>query len=144
MKKIAFLIVIVTLVYVYTQKQDVSIPNFGSLSDGSDSTLQTAYKNRQSGLQVEGKGTVIRLLSDDRDGSKHQRFIIKMNSGQTLLVAHNIDLSPRISGIRVGDTIEFYGEYEWNSKGGVIHWTHHDPNGVHIGGWLKSKGNTYQ
>jgi hypothetical protein len=32
--------------------------------------------------------------------------------------------------------ISFYGEYEWNNKGGVIHWTHHDPRGSHPDGWL--------
>jgi hypothetical protein len=40
--------------------------------------------------------------------------------------------------------IQFYGEYEWNNKGGVVHWTHRDPNGHHVGGWLKHNGSTYQ
>ncbi|MES9900980.1 MAG: DUF3465 domain-containing protein [Sedimenticola sp.] len=144
MKKIALLIVIAALVYSYAEDQGISIPNLGSLSSGSDSTLETAYRNRQSNLQVQGQGKVIKILPDDRDGSRHQKLILKMSSGQTLLVAHNIDLAQRISGIRTGDTVEFYGEYEWSSKGGVIHWTHHDPNNVHTSGWLKHEGNTYQ
>ena len=43
-----------------------------------------------------------------------------------------------------GDVVDFFGEYEWNSNGGVIHWTHHDPQGRHVTGWLKHNGRTYK
>ncbi|MEE1673256.1 DUF3465 domain-containing protein [Agarivorans aestuarii] len=105
--------------------------------------IASAYKNKVSDLQVNSAGYVIRVLSDDEDGSRHQRFILKLANGQTLLVAHNIDLAPRLKNLRVGDKVEFYGEYEWNSKGGVIHWTHHDPAGRHVDGWLKHRGVQY-
>jgi hypothetical protein len=96
------------------------------------------------GAQVRGSGTVLRILSDDNDGSRHQRFILQLASGRTLLIAHNIDLAPRINGIREGDTVEFFGEYRDNPQGGVIHWTHHDPQGRHPEGWLRHKGRTYK
>ena len=67
-----------------------------------------------------------------------------MPSGQTLLVAHNIDLAPAITNLRVGDTIEYNGEYEWNPKGGVVHWTHRDPSYQHADGWLKHDGRVFQ
>jgi len=111
---------------------------------GSDSVLANAFKNKTSNLQIEGKGTVAKILKDDTNGSRHQRFIIRLDSGQTLLVAHNIDLAPRINDLREGDTLMFYGEYEWSSKGGVIHWTHRDPSGRHAAGWLKHNGQLYQ
>ena len=87
---------------------------------------------------------VARLLPDDNSGSRHQKFILRLAGGQTLLVAHNIDIAPRVSGLSEGDQIEFNGVYEWNEKGGVLHWTHRDPNGRHTAGWLKHRGQTYQ
>lgn len=114
-----------------------------SSAPGTDE-LGQAYENRQSDVQVRGEGEVIRILRDDNTGSRHQKFILRMPSGQTLLIAHNIDLAPRINDLSKGDTVEFYGEYEWDEKGGVVHWTHHDPGGRHEDGWLKHQGKTYQ
>ena len=113
-------------------------------STASSERIASAFRNQQSGIQVTGEGVVSRVLSDDNDGSRHQRFILRLASGQTLLIAHNIDLAPRIASLEVGDTVAFNGVYEWNSKGGVVHWTHHDPGGEHQAGWLKHDGKTYQ
>lgn len=113
-------------------------------ADHTDSALENAFANRHGKQQLAGQGVVVRLLPDDGNGSRHQRFIIRLNSGQSLLIAHNIDLAPRIDSLRTGDTVSFNGEYEWNPKGGVMHWTHHDPQGRHPGGWIKHNGQTYQ
>ncbi len=108
-----------------------------------DNALRRAYESQQGNIQIQGAGTVIRLLPDDNRGARHQRFILKLSHAQTLLVAHNIDLAPRIPNLRIGDVVAFYGEYEWNSKGGVIHWTHRDPANRHEHGWLRHKGRVY-
>ena len=110
----------------------------------SDDAIGRAFASGASNIQVEGEGTVIRLLPDDMDGSRHQRFIVELASGQTLLFAHNIDIAPRIASLDVGDTVRFSGEYIWNAKGGVIHWTHHDPHGRHAAGWVMHNGKTFQ
>lgn len=109
----------------------------------SNDALRTAYQNRVSDRQVVGSGRVAKVLADDNKGSRHQRFLLRTDSGQTVLVAHNIDLASRIDGLQVGDEVEFNGEYEWNEKGGVIHWTHRDPRGRHEAGWLRHMGRTY-
>ena len=106
--------------------------------------IAEAYRAQRSDVQVEGRGTVIKVLRDDNEGSRHQRFLLRLANGQTLLVAHNIDLAPRIDRLSKGDTVDFYGEYEWNNQGGVLHWTHHDPAGRHPDGWLRHAGRTYQ
>ncbi|BCE03423.1 DUF3465 domain-containing protein [Marinicellulosiphila megalodicopiae] len=110
----------------------------------SDQILMNAFEGKKSDFQIEGKGRVKVSLPDDTTGSQHQKFILELQSKQTLLIAHNIDIAQKIHALEVGDTIEFYGEYEWNDKGGVIHWTHIDPNGNHIDGWLKHDDIIYQ
>ncbi len=104
----------------------------------------TAPARSASDGQLEGIGVVERLLPDDDDGSRHQRFILRLASGQTVLVAHNIDLAPRLTNLDRGDTVAFFGEFERNAQGGVIHWTHRDPAGRHVAGWLRHDGRTVQ
>ena len=110
----------------------------------TDDAIGRAFASGVSGIQVEGEGAVIRLLPDDLNGSRHQRFIVELASGQTLLISHNIDVAPRINGLEVGDSVRFSGEYAWNEKGGVVHWTHRDPRGRHSAGWVVHNGRTYQ
>jgi hypothetical protein len=144
MKKLLLLSVAAILIYSFVQGRGIYIPSFFPLSQSSDSSLQNSYNNRQNDHQIQGQGVVTRILPDDVDGSRHQRFILELSTGQTLLIAHNIDLAPRVASLNIGDTVSFYGEYEWNPKGGVIHWTHHDPNYRHVGGWLRHGGKKYE
>jgi hypothetical protein len=123
--------------YVRIQAADAPLPRTASSS--------TQVLGRQADhTQVQGQGVVTRILADDGEGGRHQRFILQLGSGQTVLVAHNIDLAPRIDDLHTGDTVGFDGEYIWNPKGGVVHWTHHDPSGQHPAGWLKHGGTVYR
>ena len=117
-------------------KGDADAPNLRS--------AHTLYLAKISDAQVQDSGKVVKILADDNRGSRHQKFLVRIASGQTLLFAHNIDLAPRIADIQVGDFVRFRGEYVYNPKGGVVHWTHLDPQGRHFGGWIKHNGNTYQ
>ena len=120
----------------------IEVKSSASIVD--DDPVGRAFASRASDVQVEGQGTVVRVLPDDLDGQRHQRFIVQLASGQTLLVAHNTDIAPRIDALEIGDSVGFSGEYVWNEKGGVIHWTHHDPQRKHVAGWLKHNGRTFQ
>jgi len=142
-KKLIPIVILIIAVYIGWSQFYHPDDSVG-LSDQNNTALSVAFDKHKNGVQTEGNGIVIKILPDDTEGSRHQRFIVKLHSGQTLLIAHNIDLAPRLSTLRKGDVVAFNGEYEWNSKGGVIHWTHHDPGGRHVPGWLKYNGRTYQ
>lgn len=98
--------------------------------------LKQAFDSQQSNIQVRQSGRIAKILRDDDHTPRHQRFVVALSSGQKILIAHNIELAPRVEGLEQGSTISFYGEYAWNNKGGVVHWTHHDPKGSHRDGWL--------
>ncbi|MDQ4214588.1 DUF3465 domain-containing protein [Microbacterium sp. ASV81] len=110
---------------------------------GADDPVRALFDGRRSGVEVQGAGVVTRILPDDDSGSRHQRFILTTPAGITILVAHNIDIAPRLDGLSTGDRVDFLGDYEWSDKGGTVHWTHHDPSGRHQAGWLVWRGHRY-
>ncbi len=105
--------------------------------------VEAAYQQRLSGITVEITGRVEHLLPDDSEDSHHQRFILRLPSGHTVLIAHNIDLAPRVP-VSPGDSVTVRGEYEYNERGGVIHWTHRDPESKRPGGWIRFHHREYQ
>lgn len=108
------------------------------------SDLSMLFEQKRSDVQVTGSGIITKILPDDLKGARHQKFIVKVSSGHTILIAHNIDIAPRIPKLQKGEPVEFNGEYEFNNRGGVVHWTHHDPGGKHADGWVRYDGQIYQ
>jgi len=144
-------IVALVVVAIYYLVNDTSGPPTAALAPTETTypaseppQFPNAFSERADGAMVESVGTVKRILPDDNEGSRHQRFILELGSGQTVLVAHNIDLAPRINALKAGDTVLFRGQYETNDRGGVVHWTHHDPRGEHPAGWLEHNGRRYE
>jgi len=90
MKKLIPVIVALVVAYLVAGQD-----NFQDTANSS--AVQTVQETAQvdsstttlvSGRQAQGSGTVTRVLPDDNDGSRHQRFILQLASGRTLLVAH--------------------------------------------------------
>ncbi|GAA4477965.1 DUF3465 domain-containing protein [Microbacterium panaciterrae] len=115
----------------------------GSEPAAGDDPIRPLFDGRRSGVEVQGTGVVSRILPDDDQGSRHQKFLLTTPGGVSILIAHNIDIAPRLDGLAVGDRVGFLGDYEWSDKGGTVHWTHHDPSGQHQNGWLSWKGRTF-
>ena len=59
------------------------------------------------------------------------------------MVAHNVEIAPRVP-VEPGAQLRLAGEYDWNSRGGVIHWTHRDPEGEREGGWIRYGDRVYR
>ena len=65
----------------------------------------------KDGDWVRGEGVVEKVLADDLDPPRHQRFLVRDPWGRTLLFAHNIDVGRRVERLAVGDEIRFRGEF---------------------------------
>lgn len=138
-RRVVALIVVLIAVWI-TQKDRWGRDEEPTAAGGS---VEAAFAAGESDVWLEAAGTVDRILADDDEGSRHQRFILELPGGHTLLVAHNIDLADRVPLAR-GDRVSLRGEYEWSEQGGVMHWTHHDPKGRKAGGWIEHAGRRYE
>jgi len=109
--------------------------------------MTPVFGKHHTGSWIEASGIVMRLLlddeDDDNDGERHQRLIVDLKNGQTLLIAHNIELAERVP-VGIGDRIRFRGVYEWNDLGGLVHWTHHDPLAIEDGGFISYRSRSYR
>lgn len=111
---------------------------------GSDeAAIRRLIDDQISGEMVEVRAQCVKLLPDDTYGSRHQRLLLALESGGTVLISHNIDLAERVP-VAEGEWLTVYGQYEWNDRGGVLHWTHHDPKGWREGGWIEHAGVRYE
>lgn len=102
-------------------------------------TPDNAFDKKLSNVGVTAKGKVIKVLEDDHKGAHHQRFVIEVSSGRTVLVAHNIEQAYR-ANIKIGDEVEAKGNYVWNKFGGLLHNTHHADRGEHDDGYINFVG----
>ena len=128
-----------------TQNQTTEQVQPASVTANMDAgAITEAFSAHRNLPQVQGSGIVVKVLKDDTKGLKHQKFLLKVSDNITILIAHNLDLAPRVEDVREGDLVSFKGEYIYTSKGGTVHWTHKDPRGNHQAGWLKHNSKTYE
>jgi hypothetical protein len=109
----------------------------------NEAEVAAAQNNRASHVAVTCTLPVKRMLRPDDKGEKHEKFLLQMSNGTTILVAHNVSRAPSVP-LEAGDIVTVHGEYIWNEKGGVIHWTHASDTPRHQGGYIDFKGRRYQ
>ena len=111
-----------------------------------DAAVCNAYRSARSGDEVVADGTVTRVLGIAPGVvSPHEGFLMTLRSGcdSVVRVEVNTDLAGTFPVAR-GDAVTVKGVYEYYPRGGVIHWTHHDPRGRHEAGFIEIGGKTYE
>jgi Protein of unknown function (DUF3465) len=105
-----------------------------------------------SSIEVRDAGVVVRVLGNRNSQSGvHEGFIVRVptrsndahtrRNMQTLRVEDNVDITGPIP-LGEGSAIQLQGQLECDDY--VIHWTHHDPRGRHMPGYISVDGKTYQ
>lgn len=104
-------------------------------------SVQSAYKNKDSNVQVKGAGKVIKIYNDN---PALQTFTVRLNDSHIVTVYHDIVAGNAINQLNEGDEIKFCGEYRYTSLGGEVHYTWRDETKKHAHGWIKHNGIKYQ
>ncbi len=122
----------------------VALVACGPTPQPDDGAIVQDFQNHQSHVEVTADATVVQVLPDRVSASgTHEQFIVRLTSGDlTLLVEHNLSIAAR-APVAVGDHVIVHGEYIWNAQGGLIHFTHRDPQGKYEGGFIQDNGVTY-
>ena len=96
--------------------------------------------------EVQWTGTVASVPSfflGSRTHAYHEQFDVRRDDGTVFRVIDNVDLAPRVP-VAPGDRVTVRGELV-GARGTrpIVHWTHHDPRGIHSGGWIEHAGRRY-
>lgn len=110
-----------------------------------DPAVCAAYSAGRSGVEVVASGKVTHMYGV-RPGrtSPHEGFLVSLDSGCTLVV--RVEVNTDFTGaipLQSNEQVVVKGEYEYYPRGGVIHWTHHDPRGRHENGYIVAAGRMY-
>ncbi|NUN05797.1 MAG: DUF3465 domain-containing protein [Bdellovibrio sp.] len=109
----------------------------------SDNDIVRAVNDRRRVNYVEGGSlTVTKVLPNDEDGRKHQKWMVRLSNGNTMQAVYNSDMCPEVP-VKVGDVIAMGGMFLWTNSGPMLHWLHHDPRGNRPDGYVYVNGKYY-
>ena len=122
-----------------------SVSGSGSDTNGA---VYEAWRSQRSHLEVTADGSIARVLGTRRGPSGvHEGFLLHLGGsagrGLTVRVESNVDLTGPIP-LRAGQAATVRGEYVYDPRGGLIHYTHLDPRGRHAAGYVRVDGRIYQ
>jgi len=119
----------------------------GATDAGSNAVVYDAWRAGRSHIEVTASGSVARVLGQRQGPSgDHEGFLVHLRGadghGLTVRVEDNVDITGPLT-LKDGDDVVVRGEYIYDPRGGLIHYTHHDPRGRHVPGYVRVNGRLY-
>lgn len=117
------------------------------VANEGNSVVYDAWRAQRSHVEVTASGVIARDLGT-RSGvsAAHEGFLLHLagasGRGLTVRVEANVDFTGAMP-IAAGEPVVVRGEYEFDPRGGVIHWTHRDPRGRHPDGFIQIQNKRY-
>ena len=105
-------------------------------------TAETAFARKMHNVPLTAIGKVIKILPDDTDATPHQKFVLELHAGHTVLVANSLLRAYRVP-VKIGDRVEVHGTYVWNRYGGLVHNTHHYSDKECVGSYCEHHEDGY-
>ena len=117
-------------------------------SEAGNAAVYDAWRNGRTRFEVTARGSVARILGERTGPSgPHLGFLLHLTGsagrGLTVRVEDNLDLTGPIV-LHEGDDATIRGEYIYDARGGLIHYTHRDRRGKHAAGYVQVEGRLYQ
>jgi hypothetical protein len=114
----------------------------GGRDSPDDQTLHQDILTNASGAEVTFDATVV---SDPVNAGDHERFVVKVPTGETLEVDHNFKLATYVP-IHAGDHLVIHGKlYIDPGPRYGVHCTHaHTSGGCPVPGWIEFNSTNYE
>jgi hypothetical protein len=120
-----------------------SRPGSGYTVELGFAPLEHAYHDQRTDFMSEVSGAVVRIVVDEKGDAPHQKFFIRLENGQTVLVVHDLEAGGKIP-LAINDRVTVRGEYSWSETGGTLQRTERDLSTQRRHGFVEHEGKRYQ
>ncbi|MDP3509818.1 MAG: DUF3465 domain-containing protein [Candidatus Melainabacteria bacterium] len=108
-----------------------------------DAQIIQAQSQQARKVELTVTAPIKKLLREEDYREPHQRFLLILSNGTTVLVANDLQYGT-YAPVQEGNVVRIHGEYIWNERGGVLHWTHKSDEPRHESGYIDFNGMRYQ
>lgn len=150
----ARLVILLSFMFVLTGCFSQKSDNLDALYNDGDAEMdkllngvdhiEFLYNSQRGGVFVESVGRIVKILDDQITPYPAQVILIRLSSGQKLIIKHDINLGSALPTLKKAEALQFKGIYKWNDRGGMILSTHKNNDFPKHSGWLKYDDKIYQ